>query len=73
MSEMYVAARDAQITVSTLTYGGDETLPVYLTGSRPETVTSSGPRKTGGMSAEQFDRIFPLWAAKYPGRVAVAQ
>lgn len=71
MSERYIAMRDAQITVSLLTHGKHESMPSYVTGTRPETVTSAGPRQAGGMSAEQLDRIFPVWASQYPGRVSV--
>lgn len=73
MTDLYVSVRDAGLTVALLTHGKRESLPGYVTGSRPETVTSSGPtgqprvRQTGGMTAEQFDRVFPLWAAQYPG------
>lgn len=75
MRELYLASRDAQVTVALISHDKPETLPAYVLGSRPAPETASAAparvRQTGGMTAEQFDRIFPVWAARYPGRVSV--
>jgi hypothetical protein len=73
MSEQYVAARDARLTIALWQNGKRETLPWYVTGTRPVAQDGGKPRRqVGGMTAEEFDHIFPVWAARYPGRVVVA-